>query len=141
MIIGHDYIGVSAGAVITNKEGKFFLAQRGPQARDDVGTWEFPGGSVHVFETRESAVTRIIHEKYGVTILVDSRLGVYDVIDETVGDHWLSTTYLAHIIDGQPRIVHPTKCTAIGWFTLGELQKLKLSRITTLNVTSITKKR
>lgn len=46
MKIGVEYIGVSAGAVIFNEEGKLFMAKRGAEARDDQGKWEFPGGPV-----------------------------------------------------------------------------------------------
>ncbi|MDO8524700.1 MAG: hypothetical protein Q7R99_03655 [bacterium] len=39
---GVDYIGVGAGAIIFNNEGKVFIAQRGPGARNESGKWDFP---------------------------------------------------------------------------------------------------
>ena len=42
---GIDYIGVGVGAILVNKEGYVFLAQRGPKAKNEQGLWEFPGGS------------------------------------------------------------------------------------------------
>jgi 8-oxo-dGTP pyrophosphatase MutT (NUDIX family) len=56
MKIGIDYVGVSAGAVIINYEGRYFLAKRGNEARDDIGRWEFPGGSINFYETREKVI-------------------------------------------------------------------------------------
>ena len=41
---GVDYIGVGVGAVIQNEEGKFFVALRGKEARNESGTWEFQLG-------------------------------------------------------------------------------------------------
>jgi 8-oxo-dGTP diphosphatase len=137
MKIGLDYIGVSAGAVIKNNEGKYFLAKRGPSARDDVGKWEFPGGAIEFYETRQEAAHRNIFEKYQFEIEVERILGIYDVIDKENKDHWISTTYLCHYLKGEPKIADPTKCSEIGWFTLEELQKLELSRITKLNLNDL----
>ena len=135
MKVGIDCIGVSAGAVIINQTGKFFLAKRGPGARDDVGMWEFPGGTIEFFETRIDAVRRIILKKHDFAIVIDGELGVYDVIDRANNDHWISTTYICRpASDARPRIVNIKKSTEIGWFTYEELLRLELSRITKLNV-------
>jgi 8-oxo-dGTP diphosphatase len=138
MKIGVDYIGVSAGAVIVDGEGRYFLAKRGNGARDDVGTWEFPGGSVEFYETREAAVHRNILEKHGVKVTIEHVLGVYDVIDRLRKDHWVSTTYLCTLVPGGiPKILFPDKCSDIGWFSLAEVRQLELSRITQLNLADI----
>ena len=134
MKIGVDYIGVSAGTVIINDEGKFFLAKRGPKARDDLNKWEFPGGSVDFYETRENAAKRNIKDKYNLNVEIIELLGVYDVIDRANKDHWISTTYFCRYIDGKPVIHDLEKCTEVGWFSLEELQELDLSRITKLNL-------
>ncbi len=140
MKIGVDYVGVSAGAVIINNEGKYFLAKRGPAVRDDVGCWEFPGGAVEFYEIREEATKRNIREKYNIKIEINSLLGVYDVIDRDNQDHWVSTTYLCNFVSGNPKIADTNKCTEVGWFTLDELQRLKLSRITKLNLADLLKR-
>ena len=138
MKIGLDYIGVSAGAVITNDEGKYFLAKRGPASRDDIGKWEFPGGIVDFYESREEAVQRILHEKHDLDIIPRRVLGVYDVIDQSNKDHWVSTTYVCRPAKGsEAKIMQPTKCVAIGWFTFDQLRTLQLSRITRLNVADL----
>lgn len=137
MKVGVDHIGVSAGAVIVDDEGRYFLARRGPAARDDVGLWEFPGGTVHFYETREMAAVRNARKKYGLQIAVDRLLGVYDVIDKTYKDHWVSTTYICHSTGGTPRIIDAAKCAEIGWFSLEELQHLSLSRISQLNLADL----
>jgi 8-oxo-dGTP diphosphatase len=137
MNIGSDYIGVSAGAVIANGQGEYFLAKRGLAARDDVGTWEFPGGTIKFYETREDAAKRNVIEKYNIEIQIVSELGVYEVIDKEKGDHWISTTYLCKYISGDIKIANTDKCTAAGWFTLDTLQTLDLSRISKCNLADI----
>lgn len=139
MKIGIDYIGVSAGAVIINKKGKYFLAKRGLGARDDIGCWEFPGGSVGFYETREDAIRRIIKEKYNFEIEIKDIVGVYDVIDKDNQDHWLSTTYFCEYLYGDPEIMNKDKCDQIGWFDIDELKTLELSRITKLNLKDVIK--
>lgn len=128
---------VSAGAVITNSEGKFFMAKRGENARDDQGKWEFPGGKVLPMETRENAMRRNIKEKYGMEVKIIKVLGVYDVIDEQAGDHWVSTTYFCNHASGEPQNLILNKCDEISWFSLEEIKNLPLSRITKLNLNDL----
>src|SRR4051812_4896001 len=104
MKIGKDFIGVSAGAVILNKAGEYFLTKRGLASRDDIGTWEFPGGAIEFYESRADAAKRNIHDKYNLIIEIDKLLGVYDVIDKENADHWISTTYVCHYKSGIPKI-------------------------------------
>ncbi len=131
---------ISAGAVIKNNDGKFFMAKRGEKARDDQGTWEFPGGKVLPMETREDAMRRNIKDKYGIEVEITKVLDVYDVIDSEAEDHWVSTTYLCNHASGEPQNLIPDKCDKIGWFSLEEIKKLKTSRITKLNLESLNNK-
>jgi mutator protein MutT len=139
MKIGIDYIGTSAGAIIKNKENKYFLAQRGKEARDDINKWEFPGGSINLFEIRKDAINRIILEKYGFKIEVIKLLDVYDVVDKQAQDHWISTTFICKYTSGNPKIINTNKCQKIGWFSLEEIDKMDLSRITKINLKDINK--
>lgn len=113
---GIDYIGVGVGAIIVNREGKLFLAQRGPQAKNERGLWEFPGGSVEFGERLTDALKREIREEYGVEIEVRDLLNVADHILPDEGQHWVSPSYVCVIQSGEPQIKEPGKCTAIGWF-------------------------
>ena len=139
MTVGVDYIGMSAGAVIVNDKGQYFMAKRSADARDDQGMWEFPGGTIKMYETREDAAVRNVRRKYGFEVAVDDVLGVYDVVDKKAGDHWISSTFRCHYISGEPQILDPKKCDEIGWFTLEEIKNLPLSRISRLNLVDITK--
>ena len=119
MRAGHDYIGVGVGAMVFNQEGDVFLARRGPQASNEQGTWEFPGGKVSFGETLADAIVREFEEEYGMTIELIDLLGVNDHILEH--EHWVAPTFIARFVAGLPIIREPDKCSAIGWFALPAL--------------------
>ncbi len=118
---GIDYIGVGVGAVVRNTAGELFLAQRGPKAGNERGTWEFPGGRVEYGELLEASIKREFIEEFGMTIEIEGLLGIYDHLLPDEGQHWISPTYLARHISGEPHILEPGKCTAIGWFPVDRL--------------------
>lgn len=118
---GVDYIGVGVGALILNEAGELFMAKRGPKARNERGLWEFPGGSVEFGERLEDALIREMDEEYGVIIAIDSLFTVTDHILPDEGQHWVSPSYLCHIVSGTPTIREPEKCSAIGWFALDNI--------------------
>jgi len=126
---GRDYVGLGVGAMVFNPAGQVFLAQRGPNASNERGTWEFPGGKVDFGEKLTEAVVREFAEEYGMTIEVTALLGVNDHILLEEQQHWVSPTYLARHIAGEPHILEPEKCTAIGWFSLSDLPA-PLSQVT-----------
>jgi mutator protein MutT len=113
---GIDYIGVGVGAIIVNQRGELFMARRGPLAKNERGLWEFPGGTVEFGERLADALVREIREEYGVEIEVGPLLDVVDHILPLEGQHWVSPTYICHILAGEPQILEPGKCTEIGWF-------------------------
>ncbi len=113
---GIDYIGVGVGAILVDGDGRLFLARRGPQAKNERGLWEFPGGSVEFGERLADALGREMREEYGVEIAVGELLDVVDHILPDEGQHWVSPTYLCRIVAGEPAIREPGKCTEIGWF-------------------------
>lgn len=130
---GVDYVGVGVGAMVFNDAGEVFLSQRGPLAKNERGTWEFPGGSVEFGERLIDALKREFREEYGMEIEVGALLAVDDHILPEEGQHWVSPTYLARQVGPAPRILELGKCSAIGWFRLDALPR-PLSRITQLNV-------
>jgi mutator protein MutT len=134
MEAGRDYVGVGVGAMVFDGESRVFLARRGSAARNEVGGWEFPGGSVEFGERMEQAVRREFREEYGMDIEVRELLGVFDHILAEEGQHWVSATYLAAHVGGVPVIRETGKCTEIGWFRLGRLPGPR-TRITERNLT------
>jgi mutator protein MutT len=133
LVPGRDYIGVGVGAMVFNATGQVFLAQRGPRATNERGTWEFPGGKVDFGETLVAAIGREFLEEYGMVIEVVALLGVPDHILPDEGQHWVSPTFIARHVEGEPRICEPAKCAAIGWFDLSALPT-PLSQVTRQDV-------
>lgn len=115
---GIDYIGVGVGAIIRDDQGRVFLAKRGPQAKNERGLWEFPGGAVEFGETLRDALAREIYEEYGIIIRVEDLLTVTDHILPDERQHWVSPSFICRILEGTPTIREPEKCSAIGWFAL-----------------------
>jgi len=130
---GIDYIGVGVGAMVFNAEGEVFLSQRGEKATNERGCWEFPGGKVDFGETMVAAITREFYEEYSMVIEIESLLGVDDHILSDEGQHWISPTFIGRHVDGEPQIMEPEKCSAIGWFPLDNLPH-PLSQITQSDV-------
>ncbi len=132
---GKDYIGIGVGAVVSGARNRLFLARRGPAARNETGTWEFPGGEVRYGERLEDAIRREFAEEYGMRIEITGQLGAFDHLlpGEGEGEHWVSVTYLARHSGGEPVIREPLKCSEIGWFPLDALPA-PVSVITRSNV-------
>ncbi len=130
---GIDYIGVGVGAVIVDEQGRLFLARRGPQAKNERGLWEFPGGSVEFGERLAEALQREMREEYGIEIEVGELLDVADHILPDEGQHWVSPSYICKIKSGQPAIREATKCAEIGWFAPDQVPP-DLTQITRTNL-------
>ncbi|NRQ38008.1 NUDIX domain-containing protein [Nonomuraea sp. NN258] len=118
---GHDYIGLGVGAMVFDARGRVFMTRRGPAARNERGSWEFPGGMVAFGETLHDAVRREFVEEYGMRVEPYRLLDLFDHILPDEGQHWISATYLAAHVAGTPAIREPDKCTEIGWFELDGL--------------------
>lgn len=140
MRIGMDCIGVGVGAVISDGKGKYFASQRGPQSRNEIGLWEFPGGAVEFGDTLEDAIKREIREEFGIEIQVGELLGVCNHLLPEEHQHWVSPSFLCTVLAGTPRILEPEKCSAIGWFSIEEIYSMPITVVTRQDVLSLRKK-
>jgi mutator protein MutT len=136
---GVDYIGVGVGAVIVDAQGRLFFARRGPQAKNERGLWEFPGGSVEFGETLADALKREMREEYGIEIAVGELLDVVDHILPAEGQHWVSPAFICKVVSGEPHICEPGKCSEIGWFRPDQAPE-NLTVITRENLSNYRKK-
>jgi len=127
LIKGKDYIGVGSGAMIFNSEGRVFIAKRGSKARDERGKWDFPGGGVRFGEKCADAVKREIKEEHDFEIEVIELLEVVNHILKEEGQHWVSPSFVAKYVSGEPKIIEPEKCEEIKWVELKEIQVDTLS--------------
>jgi 8-oxo-dGTP diphosphatase len=118
---GTDCIGVGVGAFILNDSGEVLLMRRGPKAKNEVGAWALPGGSVEFNETLRDAVIRETREELGIELDIDGQLPSFDHIIPDEGQHWVTNIFTARIASGEPKIAESEKCNEIGWFALDAL--------------------
>jgi 8-oxo-dGTP diphosphatase len=78
-------------------------------------------------ETRAQAAQREMKEEFGIAIEVIDNLGIYDHIIPEKNQHWLATSVVCRIVEGEPKIMEPDCCESFGWYTLDEAEKLSLS--------------
>ena len=130
---GVDYIGVGVGAILVDPDGKIFLSRRGWKSKNERDLWEFPGGAVEFGEKLDDALQREMAEEYGIEIEVGELLDVVDHILPDEGQHWISPTFICRIKKGEPKILEPEKCSAIGWFEVDSIPE-NLSLITQQNL-------
>jgi 8-oxo-dGTP diphosphatase len=131
---GVDYIGVGTGAMVFNSEGKVFLSKRGPNARNDAGKWDFPGGSVEFGETCKGAIKREIREEFGIEIEILDMIELVDHIMPEQGQHWVSPSYVARLTKGTPKIMEPKKISEIKWIDLKDIDPRGLSEASKSNL-------
>ena len=133
---GKDYIGVGCGAVIVNENNEILLQLRNKAPEKEY--WSIPGGKVEMFETLEEAVKREVKEETDVNVKVIECLGICNHIVTNEETHWVSPSFLCKIIEGEPKIMEPTKHLDMKWFSLDNLPE-KLT-ITTKDAVSNLKK-
>ncbi len=137
---GVQYIGVSVGVMLFDDCGQVFLSKRSQNSKNERGCWEFPGGSVEFGERLRDAIKREVKEEFGVEIEITDQFPAADHIIPLEQQHWVATTFLAKIKNGQiPRIMEPHKCDGIGWFSLDALPS-PLSIITQIDIDHFTNK-
>lgn len=102
-----------------NEKGQLLLQQRNKEP--EKGYWSIPGGKLEWMETFEDAVKREVKEECGVDIKVEKLLGICDHIVKNENQHWVSPSFLCKIIEGEPKIMEPTKHTDMQWFGLHTL--------------------
>jgi len=130
---GVDYIGVGVGAIIVDEQECLFLARRGPQAKNERGLWEFPGGAVEFGERLADALKREMREEYGIEIEVGELLDVADHILPDEGQHWVSPSFICTLTSGEPAIREKAKCSEIAWFVLDDIPD-DLTQVTRANL-------
>lgn len=119
-------IGVGVGAIIHDPACTHFLMlQRGPQCRDDIGLWEFPGGAQEFGESLQAAVRREVHEEIGVLVQPNHAFHPTEIVVPN-GAHVHGFSFLCWIIQGEPQIQEPQKCTDLRWFTLRQIEALQI---------------
>jgi len=120
MIPGKDAIGICVIFCCTDGKGKFLMAKRGQNARDEQGSWEFGAGQIEFGETVAQAIAREMQEEYGCGGEVLESMPPRTLLREKDGmpTHWIA---LPHIVRIDPSQVSPNlqeNVEMVDWFDL-----------------------
>jgi mutator protein MutT len=100
--------------------GRILFQERGPEANDYAGHWDFGGGAVEFGETLEAALIREIAEEYGcITVQVEQALPIAEHIQD--GIHCILHPYIVRIDPDEIIISETTKITDISWHTIDDV--------------------
>ena len=111
-------------AHIENSEGKILLQQRGEKSRDENGLFEDIGGKVDPEDISfKSAIIREIKEEAGEELNLEfsDSIGIYHCFKNDT--NWIFVIYFAKYIDGNIKVMEPTKCMSYHFFKYKEAIK------------------
>lgn len=118
---------VAVGAVIIH-QNKVLLVLRGKAPAKDK--WAIPGGSVKLGETLKTAAEREVLEETGLQIKAGEVIYAFDAIhhDEAgrIQYHYVILDLEAEALDPTQPLIPADDVRDAGWFTLAELDELKL---------------
>ena len=123
MTPGKDYIVIGIGVLILNEDQtKTLLLLRGPQAKNEPGTWSRPGGTVEYGETLEQAARREIKEEIDVDLVNLKQRELIDAIMPAEQQHWIAIGFWAQVVPGQElKNMEPQKHPEMRWFGKDEV--------------------
>lgn len=117
---GEDYTGISVVYLCHDGQGKYLLAKRSPNCRDEHGMWDCGGGGLEFGDTVLNTLKKEIAEEYCTDIVSSEFLGYRDVHREHNGKptHWIALDFLVQVDPTKVKNGEPHKFDDIGWFTI-----------------------
>jgi 8-oxo-dGTP pyrophosphatase MutT (NUDIX family) len=110
--------------IVDQEKRRVLLVQRGPEARNEQGSWEGVGGEVGPKETFNQAALREARVKIGVHVVLLAVLSEHESVRDKDNEEWHAKRYLASM-SGTPVIIDPGKVKAIDWFDAEGLELLE----------------
>ncbi len=116
-----NVVKVGIGVMVRNENGEMLMGRRGPEAKNERGKWNFPGGELDFGETLFECAKREAMEEYAVEVEPTRILKVIDHILEEEKQHWVNPIIEARLVKGEPKLMEPHKTDKIGWFPIDSL--------------------
>ncbi|MBI4059123.1 NUDIX domain-containing protein [Candidatus Microgenomates bacterium] len=119
---GVDYPGVTIVYFCHDGNGKFIMAKRSHNTRDEHGRWDIRAGALEFGDTPEQTLRKEISEEYCTEVVSFEFLGFRDVQREHQGKktHWLALDFKMRVDPSKVKNGEPHKFEAIGWFSLDD---------------------
>lgn len=117
---GQDYVGVSVVYFCHDGKGKFIMAKRSENTRDERGKWDIGGGGLDFGMTVEDTLRKEIREEYCTDVLSFEFLGFRDahrMLDDRP-THWIALDFKVQVDPQKVHIGEPHKFTDLTWFDL-----------------------
>lgn len=120
---GEDFTGITVVYLCHDGKGNLLLSKRGPNARDEQGTWDPGGGGLEFNDTVENTLRKEIQEEYPADVIDYEFLGFRDVhrIHDGRPTHWIALDFKVLIDPAKVKNGEPHKLDAVEWFTIGSL--------------------
>jgi len=128
---GIDFIGVTTVFFCHDGRGKFVMAKRSQNARDEQGRWDIGGGGLEFGLAVEESLKKEIKEEYNADVLGIEFLGIRDVHREFDGQktHWIALDYKVLVDPQTVKINEPHKFDDLSWFTLDSMPEFMHSQL------------
>lgn len=122
---GIDFTGVCVVFFCHDGQGKFIMAKRSQNSRDERGCWDIGGGGLEFGVSVLDCISKEVKEEYNAEIKNVEFLGYRDVHRENDGKktHWIALDYKVMVNSEGVRINEPHKFDDLGWFRLSNLPK------------------
>lgn len=121
---GISFTGITTVFLCHDGRGKFFLAKRSKNARDEQGRWCPGGGGLKHGQSVEESLRREVLEEYNAIPLKTEFLGYLDVFRKTpsgVPTHWLAMIFAVLVDPKDIKINEPDMVDDYGWFSMENL--------------------
>jgi colanic acid biosynthesis protein WcaH len=128
---------VCVDILVIDPEGRVLLLQRTNEPA--IGQWWFPGGRVHIGETRLQAAERKLREECGISAGRLEELGSFDLFFEINGDACHDVTILFRMeASADIAVVIDAEASAYSWFRPEDCNDLKLHPYVANSITANT---
>ena len=117
---GVDHTGVTIVYFCHDGSGKFLMAKRNSNTRDEHGRWDIGGGGLEFGETVDATLRKEIREEYSTDVIRYEFLGYRDVHREHEGKktHWIALDFKVLVDPSPVANGEPHKFDEVRWFTL-----------------------
>jgi 8-oxo-dGTP diphosphatase len=128
---GVDYVGVCVVYFCHDGNGRFVMAHRNNNTRDEHETWDIGGGGLELGDTVEGTLRKEISEEYRTDVLDYEFLGYRDVhrMHDGKPTHWIALDFKVRVDPEKVKNGESHKFDEVRWFTFKTMPEKVHSQI------------